>query len=121
MAQDSRYPRDAKGTRRCLYRAFESRLALVFTLLLSLLVVAHQTAFLVHLTIRKGVLVALIGVITTLELDADRRADQLEHTPVGVFQIANIGLGHRIDLVAVDHDQRRVGTTQGGAAQLDAA
>ena len=97
------------------------RHSLLFALLLGLLAVRQQTALLVHLTLGQGVLLALVGVGATLELDADRRADQLEHASVGVFQIAHVGTRHRIHLVTVDDDQRRVGTAQVGVAQLDAA
>src|SRR3989338_4948463 len=114
-------PETQKAPAGAFIERFSPSLALVFALLLGLLVVAHQAALLIHLTIREGVLIALIGVIAALELDTDRRTDQLKHAAVGVFQVADIGLGYRLDLVAVNHDQRRVGTTQVGIAQLDAA
>ncbi len=82
---------------------------------------AHQPALLVHLAIREGVLVALVGVVAALVLDTDRRTDQFQHAAEGVFQVARVGLRHRVHLVAVDHDQRRVGTAEVGIAQLDAA
>src|SRR5690606_15800565 len=44
-----------------------------------------------------------------------------QHTAEGVFQVTGVGSRHRVDLVAVNHDQRRVGATQVGIAQLDPA
>src|SRR5574344_2317332 len=80
----------------------------------------HQTFFLVDLAFGQGVFLVGVGVVAALEFDADRRADQLEYAPVGVFQVAHISLGHMVGLVAVNNDQRRVGTAQVGIAQLDA-
>src|SRR5690606_37524574 len=94
---------------------------LVTALLFGLLVVRHEPPLLVHLTVGQGVLLTLVGVLTALVLDADRRADQLEYTTVGILEIARVGLGYRIDLVAVNHDDRRVRPPQVRIAQLDAA
>src|SRR5690606_26906670 len=94
---------------------------LVATLLLGFLVVRHEPPLLVHLTVGQSVLLALVGVLTALVLDADRRADQPEYTTVGILEIARVGLGYRIDLVAVNHDDRRVRPPQVRIAQLDAA
>ncbi len=83
--------------------------------------VRHQAALLVDLAVGEGVLLALVRVLTALVLDADRRTDQLQHAAVGVLQVTRVRLGNLVGLVAVDHDQRRVGTTKVGIAQLDAA
>src|SRR5690242_14864810 len=83
--------------------------------------VRHQTTLLVDLTVGERVLVAFVRVLAALELDADRRTDQLEHTTVSVFQVTDVRLRHLLDLVTVDHDDRRVRTTQVGITQLDPA
>src|SRR5690606_21990128 len=94
-------------------------LFLVTALLLGLLVVRHKPALLVHLAVGQGVLLALVGVFTALVLDTDWRTYQLEHASVGILEVARIGLGYCIDLVAVNHDDRRVRATQVGIAKLD--
>src|SRR5690606_37953038 len=94
---------------------------LVTTLLFGLLVVRHESPLLLHLTIGQRVLLTLVWVLPSLVLDADRRADLLYNTAVGVLEIARVGLGYRIDLVAVNHDDRRVRPPQVRIAQLDAA
>ena len=96
-------------------------LFLVATLLVGLLVVSHQTTLLVHLTVGQCVLVAFVWVIATFELDADRRTDQFQDSAVSVFQVTHVGLGHLLDLITMDHDNRRVGTTQVGVTQFDPA
>src|SRR5690606_1661165 len=77
---------------------------LVTALLFGLLVVRHEPPLLVHLTVGQGVLLTLVGVLAALVLDADLRVDQLEHTAIGVLEIARVVFGYRIDLFEVIHD-----------------
>src|SRR5690554_6116453 len=66
-----------------------------------------------------GVRHGVEGVLAGTELEAHRRAADLEHLAEGVGQVAAVGLGQRLGLVAVDHDDRRVAAALVGHAQLD--
>src|SRR5471032_3026417 len=94
---------------------------LIAAFFIGFLVVRHHPTLLVDLTVSQRVLVAFVRVLAAFELDANRRTDQLQDTTVGVFQVAYIRLRYFLDLVAVDHDQRRVGAAQVSVTQLDAA
>src|SRR5690606_41243933 len=92
--------------------------ALVPALFLGLLVMAHQAALLVYLTLGQLVLLLRKGVVAALVLDTNRRAGQLEHLAEDIFQVTSVGARHRVHLVTVNHDDRRVGATVVGVAQV---
>ena len=78
-----------------------------------------QALFLFNLTFGQGVFAPGIGVGTPFEFNPHRGAVQFQHPAIGVDQIALVGIGHGIGLVAVDDDQRRVLAALVGITQFN--
>src|ERR1051325_6024732 len=59
-----------------------------------------------------------VGIAAGAQLDAERRAGELESVAEVALEVAPVGIGHAVDRVAVDDDARRVDAALVRVAQL---